>query len=89
MDPISPYHLSTGITYYQGDYSLEPTFPTEVFNYPYDFYTVKEGDTLQNIAFKFYGNSGYWYYIMERNEIVNPFKEIVPGLILKIPKLDG
>lgn len=86
---MDPYRNATRLIYPNSDYSLEPNFPTQVKSYNYEMYTVKEGDTLQNIAYKYYGDSGYWHYIMEMNDIVNPFEEVVIGKLLKIPKLNG
>ena len=44
-----------------------------------------EGETLQNIAFAAYGDSGKWYLIAEANQIIDPFTEVVPGKLLRIP----
>lgn len=49
-------------------------------------HTVLPGETLQSIAVKYYGDSGKWYYIAERNQILNPFKEVTDGMLLIIPK---
>lgn len=54
-----------------------------------DEYTVKAGDNLSKVSEKFYGNQGYWSQIYEANKAVigdNP-NVIVPGQVLKIPKL--
>jgi len=39
------------------------------------------------IAYKFYGNSKYWWIIAERNGITDPFKGFYKGRKLKIPDL--
>ena len=39
------------------------------------------------IAFKFYGNSKYWWLIALRNGIKDPFYEFYKGRKLKIPNL--
>ncbi len=52
-------------------------------------YTVKSVDTLQGIAALYYGDSGLWYIIAEANEILNPLREVIPGMILLIPNNYG
>jgi len=47
-------------------------------------YRVKEGDTLDNIAFKFYGKAEKWWAIADSNNIFDPFS-LIPGSILDIP----
>ncbi len=47
-------------------------------------YTVKEGDTLQKIASRFYGDYTQWKKIAEANKIENP-RKLKPGTVLKIP----
>jgi nucleoid-associated protein YgaU len=46
---------------------------------------LKEGETLQNIAYRYYGDSGKWYIIAEYNNIINPFTELKGGMVLMIP----
>lgn len=64
---------------------------TQFYNPPYidksscDLHTLKEGETLQELAAFQYGDSGLWYIIAEANNILNPFKELKPGMILLIP----
>lgn len=64
---------------------------TRIYNPPYidkgscELHTLKEGETLQEIAAVRYGDSGLWYIIAEANTILNPFKELEPGMILLIP----
>ncbi len=51
-------------------------------------YTVKEGDTLFDIAIKYY-NDGYKYTeIAKTNNITNP-DIVTPGQVLEIPKLES
>lgn len=49
-------------------------------------WVVTEGETLDWIAFQEYGDSSYWRYIAESNDLANPL-EIRPGQILRIPPL--
>lgn len=48
-------------------------------------HTVLEGETIQSIAFKYYGDSGYWMNICDVNSIYNPLTELKPGMEIYIP----
>lgn len=65
------------------------TLPTRVeFNFENCImYQVKEGDTIDILSYKFYGNSAYWWCIMDANREFQSELEIKPGVILQIPKL--
>lgn len=81
----SPYNNAYALKYNDGDYSLEAK-PQIVPESPNDIqHTVKDGETLQNIAFRYYGDSGKWYIIAEANKILNPFKELEMGTLIRIP----
>lgn len=81
----SPYNNAYALKYNDGDYSLEAK-PPIVPESPNDIqYTVKDGETLQNIAFRYYDDSGKWYIIAEANKILNPFKELEMGTLIRIP----
>lgn len=81
----SPYNNAYALKYNEGDYSLEAK-PPIVPESPNDIqHTVKDGETLQNIAFRYYGDSGKWYIIAEANKILNPFKELEMGNLIRIP----
>ncbi|MCM1438805.1 MAG: LysM peptidoglycan-binding domain-containing protein [Roseburia sp.] len=56
-------------------YSLTPSDVT---------HTVLEGETLPNIANKYYKDSGRWGDIATINEIIDPF-DLTPGMKLVIP----
>lgn len=85
MKTTSPY--DNNISYWGINGVLE--IHSHPFNYvPSDndvLHTVLPGETLQHIAYKYYKDSGYWYIIADANEILNPFKEVVEGMILVIP----
>lgn len=59
----------------------------DVFEEPYINYVVKQGDTLENISEKFYGNSEDFYFIMSYNNI--RYNDVDAkdwiGKIIKIP----
>jgi nucleoid-associated protein YgaU len=89
MTGASPYDGAIALKYDEGDYSLEVTPP----NFPYTDndkqHTVLDGETLQSIAHRYYGDSGKWYLIAEANNILNPFQELEPYQILRIPMYGG
>ena len=81
----SPYNQAYVLNYGDGDYSLEAV-QTSVPSSSDDIqHTVKDGETLQNIAYRYYGDSGKRYLIAEANGILNPFKELESGTLIKIP----
>lgn len=49
-------------------------------------HTVIEGETLANVAFKFYGDAQLWRPIAITNRLVDP-REIEVGQVLRIPAL--
>jgi len=55
---------------------VEPGVITEV--------TVRQGQTLRDIAFRFYGDVDSWPIIADANSLVSPIVE--PGLVLVIPR---
>lgn len=52
-------------------------------------YTIEKGDTLSEIAKRFYGKAKYWRQIHEANsaEIENPDR-IFPGQVITLPAID-
>lgn len=82
----SPYDGATVITYDEGDVSLESNSLNISTNDKDLIHTVLEGQTLQNIAFQYYGDSGLWYLLAQANGILNPFSdELYPGQQIIIP----
>jgi hypothetical protein len=51
----------------------------------FENYQVMENDSWTNISYKFYGTIKLWWLICKFNNIKNPFTELTPGKILKIP----
>lgn len=83
----NPYSDSYIINYNDGDTSLERReFNQVVLNgRQIRVHTIKEGETLQSIAFRYYGNSGMWARIADYNSIYNPFTELSEGMQIYIP----
>ena len=49
------------------------------------FYTFVQGDTIEGIAYRLYGNAQLWWAIMEVNPKYQAEMEIQPGDSLLIP----
>lgn len=52
------------------------------------FYTVVQGDIIDGIAYKQYGNAQLWWAIMDANPKYQSEIEIKPGDVLTIPSFD-
>ena len=50
------------------------------------FYMVQPGDRVDNLAYKFFGDSQYWWVICEMNDILFPLP-LEPGTILRYPSM--
>ena len=81
----SPYHNAIILEFPEGESLLQPVEPSST-GYT-TVHTVKPGQTLQNISYAYYGDSGYWDRIAYANNILNPFTEVVAGMKLLIPQL--
>lgn len=80
----NPYSDAYVVMYENGDRTLhrEPFYP---ISNKTTLHTVVEGQTIQDIAIKYYGNSGSWFRIADFNHIGNPFEELTPDMQLFIP----
>lgn len=54
----------------------------------YYVYTINETDSWTGISYKFYETIRLWWLICKFNKIVDPFKELTTGKIIKIPSMD-
>lgn len=86
MTRTSPYNPddSYELYYSEGEYSLERIDKSSTLISSGVNHVVLEGETLQNISFKYYGDSGRWGDIATFNGIVDPF-ELDQGTVLQIP----
>jgi len=48
----------------------------------------QKGDRLDLLSFHYYGTSRLWWAIAIANNIQNPFKEIKPGTMIRIPDIN-
>lgn len=52
---------------------------------PFIYYTVVEGDRLDNLASRFFNNPEYWWHLADANpEIFYP-EDLTPGTVIRIP----
>ena len=81
------YSAGYALKYSNGDYSLERPIPIPIYSDSDQIHTVMDGETLQSLAYRYYGDSGFWYQIAEANQIVNPIsnEEFYIGRRLIIP----
>ena len=80
---FDPYSEAYALRYDERDISLERVVPNNLRLRA--IHTVLEGETIQNIAFKYYHDSGYWVRIAEFNNLFFPIRELKPGDQIKIP----
>lgn len=50
-------------------------------------HTIKDGDTLPSIAYRYYKKPNMWYLVADANNIFNPF-ELITGDQLVIPDIN-
>lgn len=81
---INPYTNGYALDYGDGDVSLERQ-PSIKWDSNTRVHTVLEGETIQSIAWKYYGDSGRWADIADANLIFNPFVELEADMELLIP----
>lgn len=81
-----PYKNSIVVDFADGDISLDriPLSISDVTDLQI-IHTIVEGETLQNIAFKYYGDSGRWTDIADINSIYDAFEDLEAGNVLYIP----
>lgn len=83
----NPYHFGVISIFLDGEQSLDreklviPSSPLD------KFYIIRSNDEMTTIAYKFYGDSKYWWIIADRNDIENPFI-LEEGKTLIIPDLN-
>ena len=82
MDPFDDSYI---LQYDEGDYSLQRVTNVWTTSQTSIEYQVKDGDTLQNICHRFYGDSGYWMRLADFNSLDWPL-DLPAGLIIHIPR---
>tara|TARA_Y100000389_G_C17420470_1_gene496371 strand:- start:1294 stop:1596 length:303 start_codon:yes stop_codon:yes gene_type:complete len=87
---LSRYEYSKKVTYGNKTVFGTNKISSEIYNavesnlLKFETHTLKEGERLDTIAGKFYGDSGYWWIIAAASGIGWPL-QVPPGTFLKIP----
>lgn len=83
----NPYANGTIFQFEEGDILLD-RIPVVAEKSTGDrYYTIKQFDTLSILSGKFYGNSKYWWILMDVNDIEWPF-ELEIGKTILIPDIN-
>jgi hypothetical protein len=84
-----PIRADVKMTLTQAEVKKKGQNPTTRTSHPgMGVHTVKDGDSLQSIAYKAYGDATRWRSVAEANGIDNPFR-LQRGTSLTLPRLDG
>ena len=82
---MNPYAKVAYINLGDGDIIVERKVLSSSEVNKVKYHTVKDGETLQSIAFQYFGDSGYWGDIADINNILFPFEELYSGMQILIP----
>lgn len=74
-------------------HTLDNKYVTSIDRYlnndtEYILHLVKQRDTFDSLALKYYNNPTYFWAICSFNHIQDPFEDLVPGSYIKIPVLN-
>ena len=75
------------IYYKEGDESLQRSMIIHKEDLNDTIYTIKEGDTITSISYRFYNEPLYWFIIADVNNIENPL-ELTIGNNIIIPNIN-
>lgn len=81
-----PVRADVAVTFTQCETPIAPTNPTSQGDGGEQIHTVVRGESLQQLAFQFYGDAGRWRSIAEANRLTQ-VREIPVGTLLFIPPL--
>lgn len=76
---------SVSLKQYDDDAKWGPQNPTSGTPVPHRVHQFRLGDTLHNLAARYYGDPTLWRVIAVRNKVVDPLA-VEPGTVLAIPK---
>jgi len=65
------------IRYYKFDKLLETV--------GYQLYTVRQGDVIEDLSTLFLGDPTLYWILLTCNKVIDPFKDLEQGMVLKIP----
>ncbi|MFI6512974.1 LysM peptidoglycan-binding domain-containing protein [Streptosporangium sp. NPDC050855] len=61
--------------------------PNRAWSFRFTEYIVKEGDRVDLIAFRNYGDAGLWYMIADANPEILDWMTVSPGMKLRLPNV--
>ena len=56
---------------------------------PYDTYKIKQGDTFDTLALKFYNDPSYYWILADYNRVNDPFAKLKVDTYIRIPVLSS
>lgn len=83
----NPYYFGTVIVFPDGSLALDSAPLVYAKSENDRYYTVADGETLENISYEAYGSSKWWHVIAKINGVFFPFALPI-GATLVIPDLD-
>lgn len=57
----------------------------QAYSFSYQFYLVVDGDRIDNIAFRFYGDPLRWWVIADANPQIMDWSVLYPGELIRVP----
>ena len=81
----TPVRAKVTVTFSQVGEQPQRQNPTS-YSEPRRIWVVREGERLDWIAYKEYGDPAYWRHIAESNDLANP-KDLSPGQVLQLVPL--
>lgn len=78
LGQVRPGRKRAVTTHVYRSFSVDPTIT-------YKLYTFKEGDRLDTLATRFFGNPQSWHHIMDINPEIQDAFSIAPGVVIRIP----
>jgi nucleoid-associated protein YgaU len=85
----SLYEIGYIVRYTEGDFSLQRTPLPFVGGVGDIYHTIKHGETLLQIAQKYYNDQFLWYIIADANPLAIPdVFDIIPNTTIFIPSKD-
>lgn len=84
------YKLDTdnGDTYYFYNILNKVTLPANLDESVFSYIRIEGEMPLTDISFKVYGTQYLWWLILLANNIRNPIKQISPGSVIKVIKVE-
>lgn len=57
----------------------------QAYSFSFQFYLVLQGDRIDNIAFRFYGDPLRWWVIADANPQIMDWSVLLPGTLIRVP----